>query len=117
MKTKEVEVYFQKDRRADGKRGTSSLDEIVVVGYGVQKRRDVTGAVVSISEKVFENRPAPNLVQSLQGTVAGLSINMLGSNAEGSEFQTRIRGSNSITASNTPLIVLDGVPYSGSFQK
>ena len=91
----------------------SALDEVVVVGYGVQKRRDVTGAVVSINEKVFENRPAPNLAQSLQGTVAGLSINMLGANAEGSEFQTRIRGSNSISASNTPLIVLDGVPFNG----
>ncbi len=93
----------------------SSLDEIVVVGYGVQKRRDVTGAVVSIGEKVFENRPAPSIVQSLQGTVAGLNISVLGSNAEGSEFQTRIRGGNSISASNVPLIVLDGVPYSGRF--
>lgn len=95
----------------------STLDEIVVVGYGVQKRRDVTGAVVSIGEEVFENRPAPNVIQSLQGTVAGLSINVLGSNAEGSEIQTRIRGSNSITASNTPLIVLDGVPFAGAFSE
>lgn len=116
MKSKEVVVTSEKtDIQMES--AASSLDEIVVVGYGVQKRRDVTGAVVSIGEKVFENRPAPNLVQSLQGTVAGLTINMLGSNAEGSEFQTRIRGSNSITASNTPLIVLDGVPYSGQLSE
>lgn len=95
----------------------SSLDEVVVVGYGVQKRRDVTGAVVSIGEEVFENRPAPNVIQSLQGTVAGLNISMLGSNAEGSEFQTRIRGGNSITASNNPLIILDGVPFGGSLSE
>ena len=93
------------------------LEEIVVVGYGVQKRRDVTGAVSSISEKTLENRPAPNVIQSLQGTVAGLNINSLGSNAEGSEFQLRIRGSNSITASNVPLIVLDGVPFGGNFSE
>lgn len=94
-----------------------TLEEVIVVGYGVQKKRDVTGAVASINEKTLENRPSPNVIQSLQGTVAGLNINALGSNAEGSEFQLRIRGSNSITASNTPLIVLDGVPYSGRFSE
>jgi len=95
----------------------AALEELVVVGYGVQKRRDVTGAVASVNEKVFENRPAPNVLQSLQGTVAGLNINMLGTNAEGSEFQTRVRGTNSITASNNPLIVLDGVPFNGSLSE
>ncbi len=94
-----------------------ALEEVIVVGYGVQKKRDVTGAVSSISEKMLENRPSPNVIQSLQGTVAGLNINSLGSNAEGSEFQLRIRGSNSITASNTPLIVLDGVPFGGRFSE
>lgn len=116
MQNKEVvvESEFMRIQLEDG---ASSLDEVVVVGYGVQKRRDVTGAVVSIGEKTFENRPAPNIIQSLQGTVAGLSVSALGSNAEGSEFQTRIRGSNSITASNTPLIVLDGVPFGGRFSE
>jgi TonB-linked SusC/RagA family outer membrane protein len=116
MKSKEV-VVESAFMRIEMEDEASSLDEVVVVGYGVQKRRDVTGAVVSIGEKTFENRPAPNIIQSLQGTVAGLSVSALGSNAEGSEFQTRIRGSNSITASNTPLIVLDGVPFGGRFSE
>ncbi|MDV7399556.1 carboxypeptidase-like regulatory domain-containing protein, partial [Arthrospira platensis SPKY1] len=69
MKSKEV-VVESAFMRIEMEDEASSLDEVVVVGYGVQKRRDVTGAVVSIGEKTFENRPAPNIIQSLQGTVA-----------------------------------------------
>ncbi|MBK7731733.1 MAG: TonB-dependent receptor plug domain-containing protein [Bacteroidales bacterium] len=61
------------------------------------------------------SRPSANLLQSLQGSVAGLSISITGSNAEGSATTTRIRGNRSITASNAPLVILDGVPYSGNW--
>jgi TonB-linked SusC/RagA family outer membrane protein len=91
------------------------LDEVVVVGYGVQKRSDVTGSVASVSSRMLESRPEPNIIQSLQGAVAGLSISQTGSNAEGSNTITRIRGSKSITASNFPLVILDGIPFSGSW--
>lgn len=93
------------------------LDEVVVVGYGVQKKSDVTGSVASISTETLESRPNANLIQSLQGSVAGLSISITGSNAEGSATTTRIRGSRSITASNAPLVILDGVPYSGNWSE
>ena len=87
------------------------LDEIVVVGYGVQKKSDVTGAVASFNKDLIEERPAPNLVSVLQGSVPGLNVELYGSNAEGSNNSTTIRGSNSINASNAPLIILDGSPY------
>jgi TonB-linked SusC/RagA family outer membrane protein len=93
------------------------LDEIVVVGYGVQKKSDVTGSVASVSPETLESRPSANLIQSLQGSVAGLSISITGSNAEGSATTTRIRGSRSITASNAPLVILDGVPYAGNWSE
>ena len=93
------------------------LDEVVVVGYGVQKKSDVTGSVASVSSETLESRPNANLIQSLQGSVAGLSISITGSNAEGSATTTRIRGSHSITASNAPLVILDGVPYSGNWSE
>ena len=96
---------------------TQLMDEIVVVGYGTQKKSDVTGSVASFNTKRLEERPNVNIVQSLQGAVAGLNISMTGSNAEGSSSTTRIRGNNSISASNKPLIVMDGIPFSGSWSE
>jgi TonB-linked SusC/RagA family outer membrane protein len=92
---------------------TSDLDEVVVVGYGVQKKSDVTGSVVSVNMEKIAERPSTNIIQALQGSVAGLSISVNGSSADGSSTSMLIRGQNSITASNTPLIILDGVPFSG----
>ncbi|MGC9344244.1 MAG: SusC/RagA family TonB-linked outer membrane protein, partial [Bacteroidales bacterium] len=93
------------------------LDEVVVVGYGVQKKSDITGSVISISADKLKERPQVNLTQSLQGSMAGLSVNVRGSDAEGTSSFLMIRGQNSITASNTPLIILDGVPYSGALSE
>lgn len=92
---------------------TEQLDEIVVVGYGTQKKSDVTGSVVSISADKIDDRPSVNIVQALQGSMAGLRISVDGSNAEGSVNSILIRGQNSITANNDPLIILDGIPFSG----
>lgn len=93
----------------------NQLEEVVVVGYGTQKKSDVTGAVASFDAKQLEERPNVNIIQSLQGAVAGLNISATGSNAEGSGMTTRIRGNNSIGASNQPLVILDGVPYDGNW--
>lgn len=93
------------------------LDEIVVVGYGTQKKSDVTGSVASLGKEVLEERPAPNLVSALQGTVPGLNVEIYGSDAEGSNNSTVIRGSNSINASNKPLIILDGAPFYNSWSE
>lgn len=100
-----VDVLLQED--------TQSIDEVVVVGYGVQKKSDVTGSVVSLNMEKLSERPSTNIIQALQGSMAGLTISVNGANADGSSTSMLIRGQNSITASNTPLIVLDGVPFSG----
>lgn len=99
------------------KEDVQMLNEVVVVGYGVQKKSDITGAVSSLSKDMLEERPQTNIIQSLQGSIAGLNVSITGSNAEGSSSATTIRGSNSITASNKPLIILDGIPFDGPWSE
>jgi len=113
----EVKVNRKKTVVIVLKENTKTLDEIVVVGYGVQKKSDMTGAVASVNTKTLESRPQPNLIQSLQGAVPGLNISVTGTNAEGSSSMTRIRGDKSITADNKPLIILDGIPFDGPWSE
>ncbi|GAA3594222.1 TonB-dependent receptor [Flavivirga amylovorans] len=92
---------------------TAQLDEVVVIGYGSARKGDLTGAVASISAREIEDLPDPNLLNQIQGRVAGLTIT--NSNfTPGDSPSILIRGKNSITAGNEPLIILDGIPYSGS---
>jgi TonB-dependent starch-binding outer membrane protein SusC len=90
-----------------------SLGEVVVVGYGTQRKRDVTGSVVSVSEKALREVPVANLQQALIGRAAGLEINAVG-NRPGAGAQIRIRGIRSISGSNEPLYVVDGIPWDGN---
>jgi len=92
----------------------TNLNEIVVVGYGTQKRSDVTGAVASVDKKRLEQVPNTNFAQALQASIPGLSIDQNAGGAEGNDNTIRIRGRNSISAGTSPLIILDGVPYNGS---
>lgn len=94
------------------KEDNQALEEVVVVGYGVQKRRDVTGSVVSIKPSDLENMPNSNIVQSLQGKLPGLNIVNTGTSAEGSTTM-RVRAQNSINADSGPLVILDGIQYDG----
>jgi TonB-linked SusC/RagA family outer membrane protein len=89
------------------------MDEVVVVGYGVQKKSDITGAVASINKDRLEKIPTSNLGQVLQGAVPGLSITQSSAGADPSSQRILLRGESSISASNTPLIVVDGVPING----
>ncbi|MDJ1480018.1 TonB-dependent receptor [Cytophagaceae bacterium YF14B1] len=96
-----------------------TLDEVVVVGYGSQRKRDVTGAVTSVSEATLKEVPAPNLINQLKGRAAGVSIISNGS-TPGSQGQIRIRGNRTLTtnqgssdALDGPLVVVDGIPYGG----
>ncbi|TDE12819.1 TonB-dependent receptor [Dyadobacter psychrotolerans] len=88
---------------------TKQLDELVVVGYGTQKKRDLTGAISSISAKDLAETPAANFLANAQGRLAGVDI-VKTSGAPGSDFTIRIRGNRSINASNNPLYVVDGIP-------
>nr|WKN34056.1 TonB-dependent receptor [Tunicatimonas sp. TK19036] len=89
-----------------------SLSEVVVIGYGSQKKSDVTGSVSSVEPKDFENEPIANVTQGLQGKVAGVNVTS-GSGAPGGNMIVRIRGNNSVIGSNDPLYVVDGVPIQG----
>lgn len=117
--------YLKQDIKINGKKSvhvvlledTKLLDEVVVVGYGVQRKSDMTGAVASVNTKTLESRPQANIIQSLQGSVPGLNISVTGTNAEGSSTKTRIRGENSITADNKPLIIMDGIPFDGPWSE
>jgi TonB-linked SusC/RagA family outer membrane protein len=88
--------------------------EVVVVGYGTQKRSDVTGAVASVPKERLQNLPVTNVLQSIQGTTPGVNI-VSNSSKPGSSPAFYLRGLKSISASNAPLIVLDGIPFSGSY--
>jgi TonB-dependent starch-binding outer membrane protein SusC len=111
--TREVAVSGQTVLNLTLASNTSALDEVVVVGYGTQKKRDVTGSVVSVSEKALREVPVSNLQQALQGRAAGLDIQTVGNNP-GAGAQIRIRGIRSISGSNEPLFVVDGIPYDGT---
>jgi TonB-linked SusC/RagA family outer membrane protein len=87
------------------------LDDVVVVGYGVQQRTEVTGSVVSIRGETIQNNPSPSFENALQGRLAG--VNVAESTGEpGAAPQILIRGTGSISAGNEPLYVIDGVPLS-----
>lgn len=90
-----------------------SLDAVVVVGYGTQRKKDITGAVASIPKDRLEQLPNTNIAEALQGSVPGLDINNNAGGAEGNNVSILVRGRNSISASNGPLIIWDGIPYSG----
>src|SRR5690606_20617120 len=86
----------------------SSLDEVVVVGYGTQKRANLTGAVDQISSEVFQNRPVSNLNQGLQGLMPNVNIRPMDGNPSGAPA-INIRGTNSIGAGGNALVLIDGV--------
>lgn len=90
----------------------TSLDEVVVVGYGTQKRSNLSGSVAKLSADSYKDQPLVNTSSALQGRVAGVSVSNY-SGAPGGAVKIRIRGANSITADNEPLYVVDGVALAG----
>ncbi len=89
-----------------------NLNEVVVVGYGTAKKRDITGAVARADLDAFRETPNVSILQSLQGSVPGLNVGA--TTRAGQDPDISIRGRNSISGSNSPLIVLDGIIYRGS---
>ena len=88
------------------------INEVVVIGYGTQRREAVTGSVANIGGEKLNQVAATNAAQALQGRVAGVLMTQT-SSEPGAEMQVRIRGQRSLSASNDPLIVLDGIPFMG----
>jgi len=88
------------------------LNDVVVVGYGTQRKRDLTGAIASISQTEVRNLPIARADQILQGRISGVQVTQ--TNAEpGGNISIRIRGTNSINSGNEPLFVIDGFPGAG----
>ncbi|MFB9845034.1 SusC/RagA family TonB-linked outer membrane protein [Mucilaginibacter ginsenosidivorans] len=92
---------------------STNLNEVVVIGYGSQRKKDLTGSVVAVSSKDFNQGPLTTPEALITGKVAGVEITS-NSGAPGAGSTIRIRGGASISASNDPLIVIDGVPVSNS---
>lgn len=97
-----INVVLQEDAQA--------LDEVVVVGYGVVKKRDLVGSIASVKSQDITAVPTSNVLESMQGKVAGLDMTR-SSGQPGSSFNFTIRGNRSLTASNAPLILVDGIAY------
>ncbi len=89
--------------------GAKSLEEVVVVGYGSRLKKDVTSSVSKVTAKEFNNLPLPSYAEALQGRASGVYINT-GSGKLGQGLNIRVRGISSISASQQPFIVIDGVP-------
>lgn len=88
---------------------TKKLEEVVVIGYGTQKKSDVSGSVTTVSGEKLANLPTAGAAEALQGMAPGLSVNF-GTGAPGSDPTITVRGMTSWGSSNEPLVVIDGVP-------
>lgn len=110
---KEIAVGNQTTHNVSLTATSTDLEQVVVVGYGTQRREAVTGSVASIGGDRLRDVPSPNITQALQGRLAGVDISQT-STRPGATMQIRIRGTRSLSADNNPLIVLDGIPFIGS---
>jgi TonB-dependent SusC/RagA subfamily outer membrane receptor len=115
MKTQEIAIEGRTAFDVVMEQETIGLEEVVAVGYGTVKKSDLTGSISSIKADELEKQgPRINFVQALQGAAPGLNITQTGNSASSGSINMRIRGQNSILASNNPLVILDGVPFDGN---
>jgi outer membrane receptor for ferrienterochelin and colicin len=107
--TQEVAVRNQNVVNVAMSNDSRSLNEVVVVGYGTQQRRDVTGSAATINSSEIANLPVTTFESALQGRAAGVQVTQ-SSGKLGTALQIRVRGAASVSAGNEPLYVLDGIP-------
>lgn len=105
----EINVGTQTQVNVTLQSAATNLNEVVVVGYGTQRKRDVTGAIVKVGSDKLTSIPSPSFEASLQGKASGVQVTQ-GSGLAGSGSVVRIRGIGSISASGDPLYVVDGIP-------
>ncbi|WP_204273694.1 SusC/RagA family TonB-linked outer membrane protein [Draconibacterium mangrovi] len=111
MKEVEVTVGDQASIKVTMEDAVIGVDEVVVVGYGTQKKSDITGSVSSVSEERLAKIPVSNVMQAVQGAVSGVSVTQV-SSIPGEAPQVLVRGGGSLTASTDPYVVVDGIPIS-----
>lgn len=107
--TQVVKVLVGKALNIVLKEDSQALEEVVVVGYGSQKKINLTGSVAMVKGEALENRPVTKITEALQGTVANLNITSSNGGAPGSSQSMNIRGYSGLGTTNSPLIVIDGV--------
>lgn len=115
FKTREEEIGNRSTVDVSLDTEVKQLSEVVIVGYGTQIKQDLTGNIAKVSGKEIQNLPTPSFEQALQGRAAGVYINSQ-SGKLGQAITVRVRGNSSISASNQPLYVLDGVPLTTTSQ-
>lgn len=111
MKTQRIPVNGRTAIDVVMEEETEMLEEVVVVGYGTQKKSDITGSVTSVPKDRFSKLPVTNVLQAIQGVAAGINVTQ-SSSIPGDAPSVMVRGRNSINASSEPYIVVDGVPLS-----
>ncbi len=110
FKTQEVNLSGRSSINVKLQEENKEMNEVIVVGYGTQRRGDVTGSIASVSKARLSEIPVTNLLHAIEGSVAGLNITQT-SSVPGSSAAILIRGQNTIGASSNPLIIVDGVPF------
>lgn len=113
--TTEVALAGRKNIEVQLGAGLAELEELIVVGYGSVKKSDLVGSVTSVSQQKLEENTSPNIFQAMQGAAPGINIQR-GSGEPGASGGIQIRGVNSISASNSPLLIFDGIPFAGSIR-
>ena len=111
--TVEVKVSGTKPMKIVLAEDVKALEDVVVIGYGTQRKEAITGSVASVSSAKLMENPSSNITQALQNRIAGVDMQQTNTQP-GAEMRIRIRGQRSLSASNDPLIVLDGIPFLGS---
>ncbi|MGN6638717.1 MAG: TonB-dependent receptor [Mucilaginibacter sp.] len=109
-KTLEVPVNDKNTLNIILEETNSSLNEVVVIGYGTKQRKSLTGAVSSVGAEVFQSRPATNALEALQGEVPGMTIERSSGQPGQEGYTLNVRGYSSTNGGNTPLVLIDGVP-------
>lgn len=109
MKTKEIPVNGRTRINVVLEEDNNQLNEVIIIGYGAQVKKDITGSVSNLSSKIVESRANTQLGSLIQGQAAGVQV-QTNSGKPSAGFSIRIRGTNSIQASSEPLYVVDGVP-------
>lgn len=109
--TQEVVVGEQQVINISMASQATDLDEVVAIGYGTQKKRDLSGAVAQVkTSEILEGNPAPSINQALQGRMAGVVVNQ-NDGAPGAGISIQVRGTNSFSTNSQPLYIVDGIPY------
>lgn len=109
MKSQEVVIDNQTEINIKLLVDAIGLEEVVAIGYGVQKKQNLTGAVSMVTTETIERRPVQNTAQALQGQVPGLTITQANGIPGAEDINITIRGLNSFSSNNTPLVLIDGV--------